>query len=137
MPGDGGTGRENLPDEHVKEWRGLVDADRFFVIVDEDQFTGTGCPMLCEQIEGWREEDGKESRELPQHVVSGGRYVIYGMHDIYQDSGAQSPEQVAAVRASASSVTAPAAKPIARASVARHDHDRTMLRSEADWRSRV
>jgi hypothetical protein len=52
-------------DEHVKEWRGIVDADRFFVVVDEDRFTGMGCPMLCEQIEGWREEDGKESRELP------------------------------------------------------------------------
>jgi hypothetical protein len=98
-------------DEHVKEWRGLVDANRFYVVVDEDHFTGMGCPFLCEQLEGWREEDGKESRELPQHVVSAGRYVLYGMHDVYQDSGAQSPEQVEAVRMAAGTDSAPAAQP--------------------------
>jgi hypothetical protein len=99
-------------DEHVKEWRGLVDAGRFFVVVDEDRFTGAGCPQLCDQIEGWREDEhGKESRELPQHVVSAGRYCLYGMHDVYLDSGGQSPEQMQAVKASVSSASAPAAKP--------------------------
>lgn len=101
-------------DEHVKEWRGLVDADRFFVVVDDDGFTGMGCPVLCEQIEGWREEDGKESRALPQHVVSAGRYVVYGMHDVYNDSGAQSPEQTEAVRAAQADSGAPAALPYER-----------------------
>lgn len=98
-------------DEHVKEWRGLVDADRFYVVVDDDNFTGMGCPMLCEQLEGWREEDGKESRALPQHVVSAGRYVIYGMHDVYHDSGAQSPEQNEARRIAQHDSAAPAAVP--------------------------
>jgi hypothetical protein len=116
-------------DEHVKEWRGLVDADRFFVVVDEDRFTGMGCPVLCEQIEGWREEDGKESRELPQHVVSAGRYVIYGMHDVYKDSGAQSPEQVEAVRMAAGQGTAPVAKRY-------HDPEGTQTElAAATWRS--
>jgi hypothetical protein len=118
-------------DEHVKEWRGLVDADRFYVVIDEDQFTGMGCPMLAEQIEGWREdENGKESRELPQHVVSAGRYVTYGMHDVYQDSGAQSPEQMDAVKALAGSTTAPVAKPY-------HDPEGTQSElAQAGWRSR-
>lgn len=101
-------------DEHVKEWRGLVDADRFFVVVDEDSFTGMGCPMLCEQIEGWREEDGKESRALPQHVVSAGRYCLYGLHDIYLDSGAQSPDQTEAIKLAQSDAGVPAAVPYER-----------------------
>jgi hypothetical protein len=113
-------------DEHVKEWRGLVDANRFYVVVDEDHFTGMGCPFLCEQLEGWREEDGKESRELPQHVVSAGRYVVYGMHDEYHDSGAQSPEQVEAVRVAAGIDSAPAAQPFS-----------SGLAQEHDWRARV
>jgi hypothetical protein len=116
-------------DEHVKEWRGLVDANRFYVVVDEDRFTGMGCPVLCEQIEGWREEDGRESRELPQHVVSAGRYVIYGMHDIYKDSGAQSPEQIEAVRMASAASTAPAAKRY-------HDEDSAPAElAQAGWRS--
>jgi hypothetical protein len=115
--------------EHVKEWRGLVDADRFFVVVDEDRFSGLGCPVLCEQIEGWREEDGKESRELPQHVVSATRYCLYGMHDIYMDSGAQSPEQAEAVRIAAAASTAPAAKRY-------HDEDSAPAElAQAGWRS--
>jgi hypothetical protein len=117
-------------DEHVKEWRGLVDAGRFYVVVDEDRFTGMGCPVLCEQIEGWRQEDGKESRELPQHVVSAGRYVIYGMHDVYQDSGAQSPEQTEAVRMAAGETTAPQARRY-------HDPDGAQAElANAGWRSR-
>jgi hypothetical protein len=121
-------------DEHVKEWRGLVDANRFFVVVDEDRFTGMGCPQLCEQIEGWREEDGKESRELPQHVVSGGRYVIYGMHDVYNDSGAQSPEQQEAQRLQANSMGAPAAQPY-RGGGATHEMED--LAAESAWRAAV
>jgi hypothetical protein len=124
-------------DEHVKEWRGLVDANRFFVVVDEDRFTGMGCPVLCEQIEGWREEDGKESRELPQHVVSGGRYVIYGMHDVYNDSGAQSPEQQEAQRLQQSSAGSPAAKPYPTAGMATMTDVRRELELESDWRNRV
>jgi len=98
-------------DEHVKEWRGMVDANRFFVVVDSDRFTEMGCPALCEQIEGWREEDGKESRELPQHVVSATRYLMYGMHDVYNDSGAQSPEQQEAVKLSTVGASTPGALP--------------------------
>jgi hypothetical protein len=115
--------------EHVKEWRGLVDADRFFVVIDEDRFTGLGCPVLAEQIEGWREEDGKESRELPQHVVSSVRYCLYGMHDIYLDSGAQSPEQQEAQRMNITAASAPAAKTY-------HDPDDTQAELTQDaWRS--
>jgi hypothetical protein len=115
--------------EHVKEMRGLFDADRAFVVIDEDRFTGMGCPVFAEQIEGWREEDGKESRELPQHVVSAGRYVFYGMHDVYQDSGAQSPEQAEAIKAAAAASTAPAAKRY-------HDPDGTQAElATASWRS--
>jgi hypothetical protein len=133
-------------DEHVKEWRGIVDADRFFVVVDEDRFTGMGCPMLCEQIEGWREEDGKESRELPQHVVSAGRYVVYGMHDIYMDSGAQSPEQVEAQRMQQGSGQAPAAVPYGNSArestVSMMGFDENQLRrnelaAESTWRAAV
>jgi hypothetical protein len=116
---------------HVKEWRGLVDADRFFVVVDEDRFTGMGCPVLCEQVEGWREEDGRESRELPQHVVSAGRYCIYGMHDIYQDSGAQSPEQQEAQRLQQAVSQGPAAVPFKGAAY----EERNMLAAESAWRS--
>jgi hypothetical protein len=119
-------------DEHVKEWRGLVDADRFFVVVDEDRFTGMGCPVLCEQIEGWREEDGKESRDLPQHVVSAGRYVIYGMHDIYLDSGAQSPDQVEAQRVSTGTVQVPAAVPYSQSG-----NELDALTAESAWRAAV
>jgi hypothetical protein len=116
-------------EEHVKEMRGLFDADRAFVVIDEDRFTGMGCPVFAEQIEGWREEDGKESRELPQHVVSAGRYVFYGMHDVYQDSGAQSPEQAEAIKAAATASTAPAAKRY-------HDPDGTQAElAAASWRS--
>jgi hypothetical protein len=122
-------------EEHVKEWRGLVDADRFFVVVDEDNFTGHGCPFLCEQLEGWRaDEKGKESRELPQHVVSGGRYVIYGMHDVYQDSGAQSPEQTEAVKMSQGTASAPAA--VAYTGPSAYG-DRELMQAETDWRARV
>jgi hypothetical protein len=121
-------------DEHVKEWRGLVDADRFFVIIDEDRFTGTGCPALAEQIEGWREEDGKESRELPQHVVSGGRYVLYGMHDIYQDSGAQSPEQKEVQRLQQAQASGPAALPYN--SGHSYDEQRDLADASA-WRAAV
>jgi hypothetical protein len=124
-------------DEHVKEWRGLVDANRFYVVVDEDHFTGMGCPFLCEQLEGWREEDGKESRELPQHVVSAGRYVLYGMHDVYQDSGAQSPEQVEAVRMAAGTDSAPAAQPFSSGRATTEDQARQFLAQEQDWRARV
>jgi hypothetical protein len=121
--------------EHVKEMRGLFDADRAFVVVDEDQFTGMGCPYFCEQIEGWRaDENGKESRELPQHVVSAGRYVLYGMHDVYQDSGAQSPEQVEAQEMSINAGSAPAAVPYT-SSVA--SLERETMAAEADWRARV
>jgi hypothetical protein len=119
--------------EHVKEWRGLVDADRFFVVIDEDRFTGLGCPVLAEQIEGWREEDGKESRELPQHVVSSVRYCLYGMHDIYMDSGAQSPEQQEAQRMNITAASAPAAKPYR----SRGRDERSELTAETNWRSRV
>jgi hypothetical protein len=116
-------------DEHVKELRGLFDADRFYIVIDEDRFTGTGCPTLAEQIEGWREEDGKESRELPQHCCSALRYVGYGMHDIYMDSGAQSPEQAEAVRIAAAASTAPAAKRY-------HDEDSAPAElAQAGWRS--
>lgn len=117
-------------DEHVKEMRGLFDANRYYVVIDEDRFTGMGCPMFTEQIEGWREEDGKESRELPQHVVSAGRYVTYGLHDVYQDSGAQSPEQTEAVRMASGQSTAPQAKRY-------HDPDGTQAElAAASWRSR-
>jgi hypothetical protein len=121
-----------LFDEHVKEWRGLVDADRFFVVVDEDRFNGMGCPILCEQLEGWREEGGQESRELPQHVVSGGRYVIYGMHDVYNDSGAQSPEQVEAQRLQQGESQGPAARPY-RGQASEQD----MLAGETAWRAAI
>lgn len=126
-------------DEHVKEWRGLVDANRFFVVVDEDRFTGMGCPVLCEQLEGWREEDGKESRELPQHVVSAGRYVVYGMHDIYHDSGAQSPEQQEAQKLQSAYAHGPAAKPyyMPTAGMATMADVRRELELENDWRARV
>jgi hypothetical protein len=121
-------------DEHVKEWRGLVDADRFYVVTDEDRFTGMGCPALVEQIGGWREEDGKESRELPQHVVSAGRYVIYGMHDIYMDSGAMSPEQQEAQRLQQAVAQGPAAVPYNRSNEAL-EHNR--LADESAWRAAV
>jgi hypothetical protein len=120
-------------DEHVKEWRGLVDADRYFVVVDVDNFTGMGCPALCEQMEGWREEDGKESRTLPQHVVSAGRYVTYGMHDEYMDSGAQSPEQMEAQKLNQSSNSGPAALPFKSETY----NENLALTAEADWRSRI
>jgi hypothetical protein len=118
-------------DTHVSEWEGLVNAGRFFVVVDEDHFTGMGCPQLCEQIEGWRrDENGNESRDLPQHVVSAARYVIYGMHDVYMDSGAQSPEQTEAIRAAAGQGTVPVAKRY-------HDPDDTQAElAVAGWRSR-
>jgi hypothetical protein len=121
-----------LFEEHVKEWNGLVDANRFFVLVDEDRFSGTGCPVLAEQIEGWREEEGKESRTLPQHVVSAGRYCVYGMHDVYHDSGAQSPEQMEAQKAQQSS-GAPAAKPFVRAG----SSERDAMAAESAWRAAV
>jgi hypothetical protein len=123
-------------DEHVKEWRGLVDANRFFVVIDEDRFSGMGCPVLCEQLEGWREEDGKESRELPQHVVSAGRYVIYGMHDVYHDSGAQSPEQMEASKLQRGQAQGPAAVPFRSINpdpVAEH----RLLADEESWRAAV
>lgn len=122
-------------DEHVKEMRGLFDADRAFVVVDEDQFTGQGCPFFCEQIEGWRADDkGNESRELPQHVVSAGRYVFYGMHDVYQDSGAQSPEQVQAQKISRGTASAPAAVPYASAHT---PSEQSQLEAESGWRAAV
>jgi len=125
-------------DEHVKEWRGLVDADRFFVVIDEDRFTGMGCPVLAEQIEGWREENGKESRELPQHVVSAGRYVLYGMHDVYMDSGAQSPEQMEAQKLNLYDGSVPASKPFSkRTGMSREVLERNVLQAEVDWRSRI
>jgi hypothetical protein len=122
--------------EHVKEFRGLVDADRFFVVIDEDRFTGMGCPALSDQIEGWREEDGKESRELPQHVVSATRYCLYGLHDIYMDSGAQSPEQmeIQKLMVGGGMASAPAAKSFPNPVVAA---DLSALRAEVDWRSRI
>jgi hypothetical protein len=120
-------------DEHVKEWRGLVDADRFYVVIDEDRFSGMGCPVLADQIEGWREEDGKESREQPQHCCAAGRYVIYGMHDVYQDSGAQSPEQMEAQKLSVSTASVPVAKPFP----SRDGYDHRALVAETAWRSRV
>jgi hypothetical protein len=124
--------------EHVKEFRGLVDADRFFVVVDEDRFSGVGCPVLCEQLEGWREEDGRESRELPQHVVSAARYVLYGMHDIYQDSGAQSPEQQEIQRLQKTTSAMPAARSIPRQTGSSSDYGgQAALRSETEWRARV
>lgn len=119
-------------DEHVKEWHGMVEANRFFVVVDVDRFTEMGCPALCDQIEGWREEDGKESRELPQHVVSATRYVMYGMHDVYLDSGAQSPEHMEAQKMH-SNYSGPAAVPFAGTTTVEHD----ALAAESAWRSRV
>jgi hypothetical protein len=121
-------------DEHVKEWRGLVDADRFYVVIDEDRFTGLGCPALADQMEGWREEDGKESREQPQHVVSGARYCLYGMHDIYNDSGAQSPEQVEVQKMLVTAGAAPVAKPFASQ---RNSDEHRALAAETGWRARV
>jgi hypothetical protein len=121
-------------DEHVKEWRGMVDADRFFVVVDVEEFTGMGCPFLCDQLESWREEDGKESRKQPQHVVSAGRYVLYGMHDVYMDSGAQSPEQTEAQKMSQGTASAPAA--VAYEGPSAYG-DRELLQAESDWRARV
>lgn len=118
--------------EHVKEIRGLVDANRFYVVIDEDRFTGMGCPVLADQIEGWREEDGKESRELPQHGCAALRYVAYGLHDIYMDSGAQSPESTEAQKMSQSDGGAPAAK----AYKAHEDHG-AALAAESAWRSLV
>jgi hypothetical protein len=120
--------------EHVKEWRGLVDADRFYVVTDEDRFTGMGCPVLVEQIGGWREEDGKESRELPQHVVSAGRYVLYGMHDIYMDSGAMSPEAEEAQRLQQAAAQGPAAIPFDKH---RFNLEQDDLAAETAWRASV
>ena len=124
-------------EEHVKEWRGLVDADRFFVVVDSENFTGMGCPFLCDQIEAWRaDENGKESREQPQHVCSSGRYVLYGMHDIYLDSGAQSPEQQEAQKMSQGDGGSPSSKPYARVRDPLAG-ERQQLQSEARWRAQV
>lgn len=80
-------------DEHVKEMRGLFDAGRVWVVVVQNDLTGMGCPVFCDQIEGWRkDENGNEDRTLPQHAPSAGRYVFYGMHDIYNDPGALRPD---------------------------------------------
>lgn len=103
-------------EEHVKEMRGLFDADRAFVVVDPDTFTGMGCPNFCDQIEGWRQDDhGKESRDLPQHMCSAGRYVCYGMHDVYQDPGAIPSDEIAAAQAEMQGAgSAPAARAMPR-----------------------
>jgi hypothetical protein len=96
-----------------------------------------GCPVLCDQVEGWHEgKDGKESRDLPQHVCSSVRYVLYGMHDVYQDSGAQSPEQQEVQRLSQASASAPGARPFSRgSSQLRSDHDLAVAHSS--WRARI
>jgi hypothetical protein len=39
-------------DEHVREWRGLVDADRFFVVVDEDRFQRHGLSRALRAARG-------------------------------------------------------------------------------------
>jgi hypothetical protein len=82
-------------DEHIREMRGMFDADRAFVVVDYNSFTGMGCPIFCDQIESWRaDENGKEDRSIPQHLPSAARYVFYGMHDVYQDPAATVQENI-------------------------------------------
>jgi hypothetical protein len=92
-------------EEHVKEVRGMFENDRAYVVVDKDELTGMGCPEYADEIEGWREEDGKEVQSA-NHAMAAGRYVFYGMHDIYGDSGAlldeNSPEAKAIAGAKSS-----------------------------------
>jgi hypothetical protein len=68
------------------------------------------------------------------HNCSAGRYVIYGMHDIYMDSGAQSPEQVEAQRQSQGEIHGPAAIPFGDQQTS---YEREAMAAEASWRAAV
>jgi hypothetical protein len=86
-------------DEQVKEVRGMYDAMRAFVVVD-------ACPHYADEIEGWHEDEAGNEVEVDNHAMAAGRYLFYGMHDVYGDSGANDPETqrvVEAARASADS----------------------------------
>lgn len=75
-------------EEHVKEVRSMFEFNRAYVLIDKDESEVMGCPNYAEEIESWREENGREV-EVNNHAMSAGRYVFYGMHDIYQDTGSQ------------------------------------------------
>jgi hypothetical protein len=72
-------------DEHVKEVRGMYDALRAFVVVDD-------CQHYVDEIEGWRADEKGNEVEENNHAMAAGRYVFWGMHDVYDDAGAQDPE---------------------------------------------
>lgn len=78
-------------EEHVKEVRGMFENDRAFVVVDLDPEEVMGCPSYVDEIQGWREHEGKEVEEH-NHAMSAGRYGFYGMHDVYNDAGALLPD---------------------------------------------
>lgn len=78
-------------EEHVKEVRGMFEFDRAFVVIDKDDRDVLGCPNYADEMEAWREEDGKEVDQF-NHAMAAGRYVFYGMHDIYDDAGALGPD---------------------------------------------
>lgn len=67
--------------EHVKTVRGLYENDRAYVVVPS-------CPNYVNEIESWRSDDkGNEVDENLNHAMAAGRYVFYGMRDIYNDDG--------------------------------------------------